>query len=101
MGGLCSAGVFWLQNLAAPDPPFLLPVLVVATQLWQSLATLPREQRLAALLLPLLVGFLLVKASAAVPLYWVAGNLFSLGQHYLLTRRIGLAAPLSGCAGAS
>lgn len=82
-----SAGFFWLQNLAAPDPYFILPILVVATQLWQSLATLPQSQRAVALILPLVMGFILIKASSAISLYWLAGNLISLAQHYLVTRR--------------
>lgn len=82
------AGFFWLQNLAAPDPLFILPLLVVGTQLWQSLATMPREQRGVALILPLVMGFVMLKASAAISLYWITGNLVSLAQHYLVARRL-------------
>lgn len=82
-----TAGFFWLQNLAAPDPYFILPALLVGTQLWQSLATLPRTQRATAFVLPLVMGLLFLKASAAVALYWIMGNLISLAQHYLLNRR--------------
>lgn len=86
------AGFLWLTNLGAPDPYFVLPGLVLATQLWQSVATLPKEQRLLAFILPLVMGFFLVKTSAAVALYWLTSNLISLGQHYLFTRREATAA---------
>lgn len=82
-----TASFFWLQNLAVPDPYFILPALLVGTQLWQSLATLPRAQRASALVLPLLMGLFFLKASAGVALYWIASNLISLAQHYLINRR--------------
>lgn len=81
------AGFFWLENLGAPDPFYILPALVVGTQVWQSLVTLPREQRSLALVLPLVLGFFLVKATAAVSLYWLTSNLVSLVQHFLFSRR--------------
>lgn len=85
---IVAASFFWLENLAAPDPYYILPALVVGTWLWQSLATLPRAQRMTALILPLVMGVILIKASAAISLYWMAGNLISLAQHYLFARRL-------------
>lgn len=85
------AGFLWLESLALPDPTFILPVLVICTQLWQSLATMPREQRAMAFVLPVILGFMLLKASAAVSLYWLASNLFSLAEHYWLARRPNMA----------
>lgn len=85
------AGFLWLKDLALPDPYFILPLLVIGTQVWQSLATLPKEQRAMAFILPVMIGFFLVKASAAVVLYWAASNLVSLTQHYLFRRREALA----------
>lgn len=81
------AGFFWLENLSAPDPYFVLPLLVVVTTAWQTWATVPREQRMAMMVMPVLMGLFVVKASAAVSLYWVASNLFGLVQHYLAVRR--------------
>lgn len=81
------ASFFWLQNLGAPDPYFILPLLAVATSVWQIWASTPREQRLTMLIIPVLFGFFMLKASAAIALYWVAGNVISLVQHYLMTRR--------------
>lgn len=81
------AGFFWLSSLSAPDPYLVLPLLAVLTSGWQTLATVPKQQRLTMLVLPVIMGFFVVKASAAVGLYWVVSNVFSLAQHYLLTRR--------------
>lgn len=86
------AGFFWLENLAAPDPFFVLPVLAVATSVWQIWAGSPRQQRLTMLVVPVLMGLFLIKTSAAVMLYWVAGNVVSLLQQYLFARRPAVAA---------
>lgn len=80
------AAFLWLENLAAPDPYFILPLLAVATSVWQTWAGTPKAQRLTMLLLPILFGFFMLKASAAVALYWVSGNLISIAQTYLLKR---------------
>ena len=81
------AGFFWLSNLSAPDPYLILPLLAVLTSGWQTFTTVPKQQRWSMLFLPVVMGFFVVKASAAVGLYWVVSNAFSLVQHYLLTRR--------------
>lgn len=39
------------------------------------------------MLLPVLFGFFMLKASAAVGLYWVAGNIISLVQYYVMRPR--------------
>lgn len=82
-----AASFLWLQNLGAPDPYFILPLLAVATSVWQTWASVPRQQRLTMMILPVLFGFFMVKASAALALYWVAGNILSLVQFYVLGRR--------------
>lgn len=81
------AGFFWLENLGAPYPYFILPLLAVATSVWQTWATVPKQQRLSMMLLPAIFFFVMMKASAGVVLYWVVSNAVSLVQHYLLTAR--------------
>lgn len=81
------AAFLWLTSLAVPDPYFVLPILAVASSLVQTWLSVPKEQRLISALIPVLFGFLVLHASAAVALYWVASNLLSLGQQLLLSRR--------------
>lgn len=81
------AGFAWIQHLALPDPYFILPAVSVLLSVGQVWMASPREQRIAMLILPVLMGFWMAKASAAVALYWVASNLFGLLQHVWLTRR--------------
>lgn len=85
------AGFYWLSSLSAPDPYLILPALVVATALWQTWATTSPEQRRFLVIIPVLMGFFMLRASAAVSLYWAASNLISLAQHYLSTRRTAVA----------
>lgn len=81
------AGFAWIQHLAMPDPYFILPAASVLLSMGQVWLTSPREQRLPMLILPVLMGFWMAKASAAIALYWVASNLFGLVQHVWLARR--------------
>lgn len=81
------AGFLWLENLAMPDPYFVLPLLVVLTSAWQAWAMAPKGQRLTMVLIPVMIGIFTVKASAAVALYWTASNLLGILQYYLLPRR--------------
>jgi YidC/Oxa1 family membrane protein insertase len=86
------AGFFWLTNLGAPDPYFILPLLAVATSVWQVWATTPKAQRLTMLVLPLVFSLVMLKASAAVALYWVASNVISMAQYYFFARKQAAAA---------
>lgn len=83
---VAATGFLWLESMAMPDPYFILPLLVVGTQLWQSLISLPKEQRLTAFILPVVMGFILFKASAAISIYWVVSNLISVAQSYAFKR---------------
>lgn len=86
------AGFFWLQNLGAPDPFYILPLIALATSVWQVWATTPKAQRLTMLVLPLVFSLVMLKASAAVALYWVASNVISMAQYYFFARKQAAAA---------
>lgn len=83
----------WIHDLAAPDPFYVLPVLMVATQFWQQHITPmagadPAQQRMMKLM-PLIMGFLFFSLPAGALLYYVVTTLFAVGQQYLTSRLIG------------
>lgn len=82
------AGFFWLQHVGLPDPYFILPLLVALTTLWQSAVTVPPAQRRMMFVVPVIIGLVLAKASAAVVLYWLSANVVGLIEHYALGRRL-------------
>jgi len=87
----------WL-NLAAPDPIFLLPVLVVATTwLQQKLMTPPATSgdpndpsaamsRNMQIMMPLMIGWFSLQFASGLSIYWVVGNIMSVAQYAAMGR---------------
>jgi YidC/Oxa1 family membrane protein insertase len=82
----------WLPTLAAPDPWYLLPVLLLLTQVVvQRMATPPtqdtQQRRLnrASQLVPVVFSVVALRFPAGLVLYWVVSNVASFVQQYFLT----------------
>jgi YidC/Oxa1 family membrane protein insertase len=85
--------VGWIRDLAAPDPFYVLPVLMVATQFWQQRITPvsgadPAQQKMM-MFMPLIMGFIFFSLPAGALLYYVAGTVIGIGQQYLTNYLIG------------
>jgi YidC/Oxa1 family membrane protein insertase len=83
----------WIQDLSAPDPWFVLPLLMVVTQFWQQHITPmtgadPAQQKMMKFM-PLILGFIFFSLPAGALLYYVAGTLIGIGQQYLTNYLIG------------
>jgi YidC/Oxa1 family membrane protein insertase len=88
----------WIQNLSAPDPLFILPILngvaMLATQ-WLSPASPgmdPMQQRMMKFM-PLIFAVMFAFAPAGLTLYWTMNGWLSLLQQWIITKRVGAAAP--------
>lgn len=84
------AGFLWVDNLAAPDPWYVLPLLAAVTTYWQSVTAVSPQgadptQRVMAYFFPFLVGGMAVKLPSGLALYWVVSNVLSVVQQRLLT----------------
>lgn len=78
--------IFWVEDLAAMDPYFILPVLMGATMfLHQRITptnfTDPMQEKIMKFL-PLIFTFFFVTFPAGLTLYWFVSNLFSIAQQY-------------------
>src|SRR4030095_6727546 len=83
----------WIHDLSAPDPLYVLPVLMVITQFLQQRMTPmagadPAQQKMM-MLMPLVMGFIFFSLPAGALLYYVAGTVIGIGQQVLTTRLIG------------
>jgi YidC/Oxa1 family membrane protein insertase len=71
----------------------VLIVLYVGTQLGSSLmmssATMDRTQRQIMLFMPLLFVLFVIRFPAGVLVYWITTNLWTIGQQYVIKRRVG------------
>lgn len=84
---------FLWVNLAAPDPIFILPILVVITMWAQQKMTVspstdPQQKQMnqsMQVMMPLMFGFFMYTAPAGVALYFVISNITSMIQQYYTT----------------
>ena len=83
----------WIQNLTAPDPYFILPVINI-TVMWftQKLTPMvgmdPMQQRMMQFM-PLIFGVMMVFFPAGLVLYWVTNGVLSLIQQWYMIKRYG------------
>ena len=84
----------WIQNLSAPDPFFILPILNGAAMLvtqWLSPAAPgmdPVQQRMMKAM-PLIFAVMFAFAPAGLTLYWTVNSWLSLLQQWVITKRVG------------
>ena len=82
----------WIHDLAAPDPFYILPVIMMASMFIQyKLNPAPPDptQAKMMLIMPLIFGFTFFFFPAGLVLYWVVNNLLSIAQQWQITRMIG------------
>jgi YidC/Oxa1 family membrane protein insertase len=84
----------WIQNLSAPDPFFILPILngaaMMATQ-WLSPTSPgmdPMQQRMMKFM-PLMFAVMFAFAPAGLTLYWTMNGWLGLLQQWIITKRVG------------
>ena len=83
----------WIHDLSVPDPYFVTPVLMGASQMWQQWMTPtagvdPTQQKVMRLM-PLMFMFFMLWLPAGVTLYWLVSNVWTIGQTYLTNYLIG------------
>ena len=74
-------------DLKVIDHTYILPILSGVTTWWQmkiSAVGKDPSQKTMSTVMPVMVAWFSTKFSAALSLYWVAGNLFTIGQQYLM-----------------
>jgi YidC/Oxa1 family membrane protein insertase len=85
--------VGWIHDLSAPDPYYVLPVLVGVSQVVQTLMTPqtgvdPAQQKMM-LFMPLVLIFVFIASPAGALLYWLASTVIRIGQMQLTNYLIG------------
>ncbi|HYF18995.1 MAG TPA: membrane protein insertase YidC [Ramlibacter sp.] len=83
----------WIRDLAAPDPFFILPLLMTATTLLQTaLNPLPPDPVQAKLMwfMPLAFSVMFFFFPSGLVLYWLTNNILSIAQQWLINKRMGV-----------
>jgi YidC/Oxa1 family membrane protein insertase len=88
---LRGASWLWVQDLAAVDVHHVLPVLVVLTMAASQMLTPapgidPKQQRVMALVMPIVFGMFAWKYAAGLALYFVCSNVFGVLQQMVMNR---------------
>lgn len=82
--------IFWIKDLAIPDPYHILPVIMGATMLiQQKLNPAPPDpmQAKVMMFLPILFTGLFWNFPAGLVLYWIVNNSLSILQQWYITRK--------------
>lgn len=85
--------VLWIHDLSAPDPWFILPVIMTATSLIQTwLNPTPPDPMQAKLMwiMPLAFSVMFIFFPAGLVLYWITNNTLSILQQYVINKRLGV-----------
>lgn len=79
--------VGWIQDLSAPDPYYVMPILVGASQILTQWLTPqagadPAQQKMM-MIMPVVLIFVFVSTPAGALIYWFVGNVWRIGQMQL------------------
>jgi YidC/Oxa1 family membrane protein insertase len=82
----------WIQDLAVPDPWFILPLLMTASSLFQVWlnppAADPMQQKMMWAM-PVIFGVMFFFFPAGLVLYWLTNNILSIAQQWWINRSLG------------
>ena len=81
----------WVADLARPDPLYILPILMALTMYIQTKLSPPPSDPMQAKMMkimPLAFSVMFFFFPAGLVLYYVVNNLLSMGQQWLINRKI-------------
>ncbi|MGE5486322.1 MAG: membrane protein insertase YidC [bacterium] len=93
---LRGADWLWIKDLSHFDPLYILPIAMVVAQYAQQKMTPnpsgdPAQQRML-LFMPLIFGFMFMKAASGLVLYWFTSNLVGVAIQFAMNKIMGVGA---------
>ena len=85
--------ILWIRDLSAPDPYFILPVVMTLTTMLQTaLNPTPPDPMQAKLMwfMPLIFSVMFFFFPAGLVLYWITNNILSIAQQWVINTRMGV-----------
>ena len=83
--------IYWIQDLSAKDPYFVLPIIMGASMLFmQKLQPAPTDPMQAKIMqiMPIAFTFLFMGFPSGLVLYWTVNNLLSMAQQWFVNRQL-------------
>ncbi len=85
--------ILWIKDLSAPDPFFILPIVMTLTTVLQTaLNPAPPDPVQAKLMwfMPLIFSVMFFFFPAGLVLYWITNNILSIAQQWVINTRMGV-----------
>lgn len=81
----------WIKDLAAPDPYYILPILIVVSTYYMQKMTPnagmdPAQQKMMNIFMPVMLGWISYKLAAGLGVYWIVGTLIAVIQQFVMNR---------------
>jgi len=81
----------WIPDLTAPDPYYIIPIVMVVSQFLMQYYTPspgvdPQQQKMMAFMMPLVTGYFVLSYGSGLGLYWAVGNFFGIAQQWVMNR---------------
>jgi YidC/Oxa1 family membrane protein insertase len=99
------AGFLFIPDLTNTASGIVLVVLIllyvgtqIASTMMMSTPTMDKTQQRLMMLLPLFFVLFIIRFPAGLILYWITTNAWTMGQQYVIRRRIGPVTPLTAAA---
>ena len=88
---LRQAGWLWIKDLSSPDPWFLIPIFVIATQMiLQRMSPSggmdPQQQKMMNFMMPLMIGVFSWSVASGLGVYWITGVVVMIIQQMIMNR---------------
>ncbi len=83
--------VLWIQDLAQPDPFYILPLIMAATMFLQTKLNPPPPDPMQAkvmMIMPLVFSVFFFFFPAGLVLYWLVNNVVSIAQQWFIMKRV-------------
>ena len=81
----------WIQDLASPDPYYILPVIMAISMFIQTkLNPTPPDpiQAKVMMFMPIIFSVMFFFFPSGLVLYWVVNNILSIGQQWVITKKM-------------
>ena len=85
------ANWLWIKDLSAPDPWYVLPILItismfVVQKMTPQAGMDPAQAKMMAFMMPLFIGYISLNLASGLGVYWAASNLLQMAQQVVLNR---------------
>ena len=85
--------MWWIHDLSAKDPYYVLPLLMGASMFVQMKLNPPASdpmQQQVMKLMPIIFTIVFLNFPSGLVLYWLISNVFAIAQQWIIMRRMGV-----------